>query len=287
WPALVACLVAFAAITFPMLGLVQNGPQIAADRYTYHSAPAIAVLVASGYMTLRRRLGPPATGLAAALCVTLGALTWSQCGVWRDSESLWTRVVALDDGSSIGHVGLANVLYAQNRNDEGLAQSLRAAEIAPLYAQTQNDVGVGLAHAGRMEDAVRYYQRSLELEPTFEEAHANWGVVLAQQGNLAQAIEHYRTALSINADNAVAHIDWGNALVRQGATADAITHYQEALRIRPDQADAEHNWGVALARQGQLSEAIVHFRRALAIKPDHAEARDYLDKALDLQRVRP
>src|SRR5262249_20433921 len=47
WPAATAGILAFVVISLPMLGVVQNGPQIAADRYTYHAAPALA-LVASG-----------------------------------------------------------------------------------------------------------------------------------------------------------------------------------------------------------------------------------------------
>lgn len=286
WPAAVACLAVFAAITFPMLGLVQNGPQIAADRYTYHAAPALALLVAAVYLPLRRHLGVAIDGLAVLLLAGLTTATWTQCHVWHDSESLWTRVVQQDDNSAIGHVGMANVLFARSDVDNALAHALRASEIAPQYAQAQNDVGVGLARKGRVGDAVAYYARSIALEPTFDEAHANWGVALADDGKFAEAIDHYRKALAINPDNAIAHIDWGNVLVRQGNPVDAVDHYREALRIRPDQADAEHNWGVAVARQGNLSEAIAHFRNALAINPDHAEAHDYLEKALQLLGAR-
>ena len=287
WPAVATCVVAFVAITFPMLGLVQNGPQIAADRYTYHAAPALALLVGAAYPLLRHRLGRVVDGSAAILLIGLGVLAWKQCLVWRDSESLWTRVVQHDEGSAIGHVGLANVFFAQNRVDDALAHAVRASELAPQYAQAQNDVGVGLARKGRAADAVAYYERSIAIEPTFDEAHANLGVVLAQQGKFADAIVHYRMALAINPDNAIAHIDWGNALVHQGAPDAAIAHYREALHIRPDQADGEHNWGVALARQGKLTDAIAHFRSALALNPNHAEAQDYLNKALQLERAQP
>ena len=43
-PAVTAALALFFVVTLPMLGIVQNGPQIAADRYTYLAAPALALL---------------------------------------------------------------------------------------------------------------------------------------------------------------------------------------------------------------------------------------------------
>src|SRR5439155_22900899 len=49
WPGVTAACLAFVAIMLPMLGVVQNGPQIAADRYTYHAAPALAILAAGCY----------------------------------------------------------------------------------------------------------------------------------------------------------------------------------------------------------------------------------------------
>src|SRR5262249_25535635 len=91
WPGATAALLGFVVISLPMLGVVQNGPQIAADRYTYHSGPALALLAtAILFFAL-----PLATGVrrtaATAVLIVLGGLTWDQTSVWRDSEHLWSR----------------------------------------------------------------------------------------------------------------------------------------------------------------------------------------------------
>jgi len=46
WPAVPAAFAGFVVAVFPLLGVIQNGPQIAADRYTYHAAPVLALLFA-------------------------------------------------------------------------------------------------------------------------------------------------------------------------------------------------------------------------------------------------
>jgi tetratricopeptide (TPR) repeat protein len=290
WWGFLAAATAFLLISLPMLGAVQNGPQIAADRYAYHAAPALAALVAAGVLRLLGRARATTLGLSLALVLALGALTWQQSGVWRSSETLWQQVLDVDPNSSIAHSSMANVRYKQNRVPEGVELSRRAVAINPDYAEGYNGLGVGLAREGRVADAIAAYERALALEPRFDEAQTNLGVSLAQQGDFLAAIQQYQRALEVNPDNGNAHVNWGNALVRLGRPAEAVNHYAAAVRIRPADTDAQLNWGVALAREGQLADAIEHFRVALTIDPNNAEARGYLARAtqlLEAQRQPP
>lgn len=284
-PGVTAALLAFIAIVLPMLGVVQNGPQIAADRYTYHAAPALALLAGAALLLATRQ--PLANTLASALLVTLGALTWRQSRIWHDSDTLWTHALAIDPSSSIALSSRARILLEQNRVDDAYSLGTRAVAIAPRDAEARNALGVALARQGRFVEAVAQYREALALAPKFsDEPHNNWGVVRAQQGDLEGAITEYEAALAVNPDNADAQVNWGNALVRMDRPQDAIAHYAAAIAIRPDHADAHLNWGVALARQSRSPEAIEHFRRALAIDPGHAEATQYLEQATRLQQSR-
>lgn len=280
WPAATASLVAFGLVSLPMLGIVQNGPQIAADRYTYHSGPALALLAASLLF-----FGVPVPSgarraVAAIVLASLIALTWRQTSVWHDSEQLWTRVLDEDPNSAIGQSAMANVRYQQGRVDEGLEHSRRAVALSPRFSRGYNDVGVGLATRGQLAEAAEAYREAIALDPADEEPVNNLGVVLVRQGDIDAGIQDYRRALAMNPDYADAHVNWGNALVRAHRPADAIPHYQEALVIRPLDADAHFNWGVALAQQGRFADAADHFRATLAIDPNHVEGKDYLARAM-------
>ncbi|MEP6494412.1 MAG: tetratricopeptide repeat protein [bacterium] len=284
WPGATAALVAFVVMILPMLGAVQNGPQIAADRYTYHASPALAILIAGGAVAIGRSHRAVLRALATGALLTLGAMTWEQTKVWRDSDALWSRVLDVDPESSIGHSATARLLYQRNNVAAGIEHSRRALATAPNFAEAHNDLGVGFAREGNLTDAVEEYQRALGIKPTFDDAQTNMGVVNAQMGRLDLAIDWYRRALANNPENADAEVNWGNALVRLGKSDEAIGHYREALRIRPDLADAHHNWGVALAREGKLQDAIDQFQRTLAIDPTHSEAREYLNRATQALR---
>lgn len=274
----------FIAILLPTLGLVQNGPQIAADRYTYHAAPVLAVMLAAILALLQRRSRTMPVVIGAAMLLTLGALTWRQTHVWRDSQSLWSHVVRLDPESSVGHAGLGALLLRQGRVTEAIEHYRKSVADNPRYEEAHNNLGIALARQGRLDEAITHYERAIAIRSEYAQPHSNWGMALAQQGDLDGARRHYLRALEIDPDFADAHTNLGNLLVRAGRPGEAIAHYERALALRPDHADAQLNWGVALAQQGNITGAIDRFRQALAIQPDHAEAREYLERASRLRK---
>ncbi|MEP6620603.1 MAG: hypothetical protein ABJE47_14865, partial [bacterium] len=55
WPMATLGWVTFLLGVFPMLGFVQNGPQLVADRYSYFAAPFLGLAVAAALLELNRR----------------------------------------------------------------------------------------------------------------------------------------------------------------------------------------------------------------------------------------
>jgi tetratricopeptide (TPR) repeat protein len=282
-PGLPVAWLAYVIILLPVLGIFQNGPQVAADRYTYLAGMGWALLAGAGLLSASRRLPVLSTGLALALLVGLGFLTWIQTRVWHDSETLWSHAVAIDPGSPLGEYSWGLALDRQGKVAEAIDRYQAALRLNPNYADAHNSVGAALANQGKVAEAIEHYQTALRLKPDFAEAHGNLGAALAQQGALAEAIDHYRRALHIKPDYADAHGNWGNALAQQGKLAEANDHYRQAVQIKFDYADAHFNWGNALAQQGELAEAIAHYRQALQIKPDSAQAHTNWGNALAQQ----
>ena len=285
-PGLVAGVFAFVLIGLPMLGVVQNGPQIAADRYTYHSTPALALLVAATLFLVLQIPTWLRFSVAGIAVAALSAATFAQTNVWHDSRSLWSHVLAVDSTSAVAHSAYSSLLFKEGEVPEALAHARRAIELAPNYAEAHNDLGVGLMRTGDPAGGVVEFQRSLALKPTYHEAENNWGIAEAQRGNLAEALKHYQRAVALDPDYADAHVNIGNLLVRERRFAEAMPHYAEALRIRPDEADAHFNWGVALAQQGKFGDAIPHFKAAVAIRPTFQTAQEYIDRAAKLQSAK-
>src|SRR5437016_893432 len=219
-PGLPAAWVAYVVVLLPVLGIVQSGPQIAADRYTYLAGLGGAVLAGAGLLSCWRtsrtsKTGTPTTlpiaGVATCVVVGLGVLTWNQAQVWHDSEKLWIHALARDPQSSIA----------------------------------ENNLGVVRADQSKLAEAIEHYQRALQMRPDYADAYFNLGNALFQQGKLAEASDHYRQALAIKRDHARAHNNWGVVLARQGKLAEAGDHIQQALHIGPGHANAHPHLGHA------------------------------------------
>src|SRR6185295_15049404 len=111
WPMLAAAWAAYVVMTLPVAGLVQNGFQIAADRYTYLPCVPWALLAGSGLLAL-----------AALLIAVLATLSWRQTQIWRDTETLWRHALSVAP-SAVAHANLGLVL----------AQRGQAAAAIPHY----------------------------------------------------------------------------------------------------------------------------------------------------------
>jgi tetratricopeptide (TPR) repeat protein len=275
-PAGLAAWIAFIAIELPMLGIHQNGPQIAADRYTYHAAPVLALLIA-GAVATRWRGADKALSIFAI--VAFVPLSVKQTGVWHDSRALWSRALAVDSVSAIAQNNWASLLLQDGRVEEAGMHFERALAISPTYPQALNGLGIALTRTGRIPEAVRQFEASVRADSMYDEPHNNWGVALVRQGDVDAAIVRYQKSIALNANNPESRVNLGNAFVRQRRFDEAIAEYREALRIQPGYSEAHHNWGVALAQQERFAEAVTHFEEALRSNPEHAQARTYLEMA--------
>src|SRR3989442_1415823 len=194
WPCIQAVWVTYVVILLPVLGIVQNGPQIAADRYTYLAGLGWALLAGACVLACWRTWRRPLAGIALCVIATWGALTWNQVHIWHDSERLWTHVLAVEPGEVVA----------------------------------ENNLGVELDRRGTLAEAVEHFEHALRLKPDLAIAHANWGLALTKQRKPSAAIEHFQRALSIQPDLVIAQV--GLVLAVQGKMAE-VRHYHLAQKV--------------------------------------------------------
>src|SRR5437773_9278649 len=141
-PGLPAVWLAYVVVLLPVLGIVESGPQIAADRYAYLAGCRRALLAGAGLLFCSQSLGrsktgtlttPPIAGVAMCVVVGLGVLTWNQVQVWHDSEKLWAHVLAMDPQSSIAENNFGVVPAGERKLAEAIEHYHRALQIRPTY----------------------------------------------------------------------------------------------------------------------------------------------------------
>ena len=195
----------FAITLLPVIGLVQVGQQAMADRYTYVPSIGLFVIVAwgarDGIRSLRWR--PEVKRATVAIVVSAVVLagtvaSWAQVRHWRNSLTLFERALAVTAPTPIMLSNLGVVLAEAGRLDEAIAYQRRALEIKPDYARAHNNLGIAYQVTGRLGQAVQHYRWSLEIDPRSAATHNNLGMALRDLGRRDEAIEHYRRALEID-----------------------------------------------------------------------------------------
>jgi len=272
WPAVWAGFLCYLIILAPFLGIVQSGPQLVADRYSYLACLSIHVLIGAAVLLLwrgrRARLRPPPFPLIVGCVVVFTVLTtlsWEQLPHWRNTEALWRHALAIDNESDIAHYNLGRALARSGERAAALAEFREALKIQPADPDSHNNVGLLLAVQGNSAEALAEFRNALEVAPHNAEAFFNLGRVYARQGELQQAEQNYREALKLKPDEAEIHLGLANVLMASGASAEAGEHLRRAVELNPDLADAQTAFARWLAADGKTTEAEEHYRRALEL----------------------
>ena len=156
----------------PVLGFFQNGAQSHAARFTYLPGLALSICAASIFVALCKKYPLYARFLTAgfvALLLLYGATTLRHLAAWKNSETLWSRVI------SIQPIGRAYYLRADYLSQKGryleaaddLLKSINIGKGAGYTMMFNLHAlrGDALRKAGLNEEAVREFTNAIALNP--------------------------------------------------------------------------------------------------------------------------
>lgn len=183
-------------------------------------------------------------------------------GAGRDAEASAVLAEAQRRGiaSQAMQVRRALVLSESGRAAEAL-KVLRPFERSP-DPDTQNALGLALADAGRIPEALDVYRRILERDPRDAIAYQNMGVALLKQGNAREAVERFDRALAIHGNLPNSWNARGVAQARLGDPDGAIASWRRAIELDPRQFEALFNLGIVAGQRGDrrlAREALTRF----------------------------
>jgi lipoprotein NlpI len=239
----------------PLLGFIMLYTfrySFVADHYQYAACIGLIALVAAGITTAFGFLGRRSQFLKPVFCgvllLTLGVLTWRQCVMYADYETLMRITIQKNSDSSMAHNNLGNILLQKGQVDEAIVHFQKALNINPDDPEPQNNLGAALLQKGRIDEAIVHFQKSAEIAPNIAKGQYNLGVVLFQKGRVDEAIAHYQRAVEINPNFAPALYRLSLALFQKGRVEEAITSAQRALQL----AIRQHNISLVNDIQEQI-----------------------------------
>lgn len=298
WKAGLTAWLTYLLILGPVLGIVQHGSQLAADRYSYLACMPFVLLLGAGL----ERLRGAARGAGIAACVgvvcVLAVLTRQQVHVWDNSETLWRHDVRVDPECSLAWGNIGSLEFAGKQYDAAEASLRRATE---LDARNDNAwAALGMVHQvrGRIEDARQCYEKSAELQPRNVYALLGLAQMALNARNNEVARERYEAALrhaategeALQARQGMSEVLFRRALELCG---DPLTprreHLDEAIETvgRATVYFETHKargvlCALLMARgaPADVEQAVAQGQRAVQIKPDYAAGHYALAGAL-------
>jgi tetratricopeptide (TPR) repeat protein len=302
FPAGVAAAAAYAITISPVLGLVQSGPQLVAERYSYLAGLPFALLAGAGVGAWARRRPRGAAIGALVVVLALGALTFRQTEVWSTSRSLWAHTQKVRPDHSSGWLYLATLEEEEAAGappaervrrfeeacrllEEGMARSDdpklpgalstmlgRLADEDPARADSLRALSVEMA-ARALEEAAAQG----DFHPRLLLTH---GEALVSAGRPAAARAPLEDYVARQPGQAAGRIVLGRALIETGRPAEARRHLEEAIRLAPDDPGAWRWLARARGDAGDREGARQAAQRALRLAPGDPEVRALLQELL-------
>lgn len=220
----------------PVIGLVQIGNQMMADRYTYLPSIGIFIMVVCGAAELlsKWRYREIALGICAGIALTaLSICTLLQIRYWKNSSALYERAISVTENNYIMHCNYGASLSREGRDDEALNHFRTALQINPQYYYVHYCIGTVFLKQNKFAEAIEYFNKALRLRPNYHKAYYEMGRAFYLQGDRESSVEQCTKALQMKPDYTTARITLAHTLVEMNRIEPAIEHYYTALKFEP------------------------------------------------------
>jgi tetratricopeptide (TPR) repeat protein len=198
----------FAATLSPLLGFIMIYTfqySFVADHYQYLACIGPIALFAAALTTAWGRLAAGQPFLRAVLCgamlLALGVLTWQQCKIYANVETLWRATLARNPDSWLANNNLGTILRQKGRIDDAITHYRKALQIMPGNESVHFNLARAYYQQGRMDLAIGQFQSALNLAPGDVEARNNlaWCLATSPQASLRNGAEAVQLARQANA----------------------------------------------------------------------------------------
>ena len=191
----------------------------------------------------------------------LAASEYRRLGILDMAHSHLTQAVRLDPRDAAAHEGLARIWRDWGFSQLGLADALKAVQLAPASPSAANTFGTLLMAMGQVERARGWYKRALALDPGASYALNNLCYVAVMQGE-RDAVNRCEGAITADPASQTARNNLALAYAVRGDLAKAQSEFEQA-----GPAASYYNMGMVYMGQGRYRRAVEAFQKASQENP--------------------
>lgn len=209
--------------------------------------------------------------VSACLLAVLATLTWKQCYMYTNVETLWATTAKQNPRAFLAHTDLGDIYMDQGKTDAAI-QQYRLSLALRMDPEICHNLGNALLQTGRPDEAFAYFKKAIELSPEYPIAYSDLGNLYLQKGQVDMAIEFIQKALQIEPDLPMATYNLGNAYAEERRFDLAIRYWEKSIQLQPDYPMPHNNLANAYLLEGQTAKAVEQWKLALQYMPDLTSA---------------
>ncbi len=204
-----------------------------------------------GDRALARKLADKALELDPALAEAHAALGWldSSDWNWKGAEEHYKSAIELNPSFAIGHTWYAQFLGGMRRFEEAFAQAEIAMRLGPADPDVITHAAFPYLAAGRIDQAIAYWQSVLELDPNYWGAHTFLGRAYVKKGMYKEGIAALERTIELRGREGIALGTLANAYAKAGRRDDALKLLRE-LEERARKRGTPGGYGMVVAYAG-------------------------------------
>jgi len=185
--------------------------------------------------TQTREWAQKALKLDDTLAEAHAALAWIEMADWNwtGAEQEFRRAIELNPNLPVAHTWYAQFLSYMRRFKESLAQAEIARRLDPASPDTSVHSAESYVNAGRVDEAIEFYQKVLELEPNYFVAHHSLARAYIEKEMYQQAIEELEKAMALGGRDSLSLGVLAHAYGKAGQRQEALKLVSELLQ-RPN-----------------------------------------------------
>lgn len=250
----------FLGMLVPVIGFMQVGSQLLADRFSYLPQIGLLVAIVWGLADLLNRfrlglvLGP---ALVVGVVVSLAMVTVGQVQTWRSSYRLFEHAAAVTEDNYFARQSFGAVLAKRGQREAAQEQLRQALRINPTFIQTHLTLAEVLVSGIEDDGSAEVFT-----SPDWQEAKQ----LLA-------------LAARIDEGSFEARFNLGKLLKDEGQFEASLTLLRQATILRPSSLECAAILGWLEVEHGDLGAGIESLKGVVERRPEHAPSREMLREA--------
>jgi protein O-mannosyl-transferase len=273
-----------------VLQFVSVGIAIIADRYTYLAYIGLAFIPAMliGEKVSTKKI--PLYILTAGIISFFMILSMNQIKVWRNSETLWSRMIEFYPVQETPR-SLRGIYYSKMSKrtkdlnlkklleDKAMTDFKIAINAGTNRADVYEGAGIIYGERGDLDNAIRCLNKSIILKPAKGSAYFNRALTYSFLNKNEEAINDYNMALIYSPQKAVEILtNRSNLFMISGRFKEAIADYNYLISTNKNNYLFYYNRAIAQQQTNNITGAIADLQKALQLQPEDQTIRMQLQK---------